>query len=398
MRRASKETESGEVTMLDWWRGTTVSCPAPLRASLESAIDEQHHREARFLAAVGIIAAFVSLTVDIVAIPDHVALVALVRLLVTVPVLAAVLALPRSRLPLQKFLLGAGLSALSLTLLFASGFAPPPANTFMAVGSIMLLGTLLPLLPFRRRGILFFIAAIAGPAGILVFSQQNAEGFAETFLLILILVAAAAGILARRLRWLERRNMLLTLQAEERADQFAQSNARLTELSMLDPLTDLANRRWAEQAFARDYAASREEAPGVTAVFLLDLDHFKSFNDRWGHEVGDKCLQAVAEVLRHCAGSRGGLAARFGGEEFVILLRVDDMADALAVAEQVRLGVERIEIERDTQRVSVSCTASIGVALHEEQGEPVMGVLLRRADEALYRAKSEGRNRYRMAA
>ena len=398
MKAVCTLADSGEVGMMDWWRGTRIPCPAHLRDALESAVDDGHHREARFLAVVGIVVALISLTVDLVTIPEHFALVATVRLMVTAPVLLAVLTLPRRRLALQKFLLGAGLCALALTLLFASGFAPEPADTFMAVGMVMMLGLALPLLPFRRRGLLFFIGAVVVPSGVLVIFQQNAEAFAETFLLILILVATGAGILARRLRWLERRNLLLNLQAEERALELEQSNARLTELSMLDPLTDLANRRWAEKAFERDYAASREEAPGFTAVLLLDLDHFKHFNDRWGHELGDKCLQGVAEVLRHCAGSHGGLAARFGGEEFVILLRVEDMAEALEVAEQIRVGVERIEIDHGEEIASVSCTASIGIAAHEGDGQPVLGKMLRRADEALYRAKSEGRNRHRLAA
>ncbi|MBX7458540.1 GGDEF domain-containing protein [Qipengyuania sp. 1NDH17] len=318
MTRARDDTHSDGAGMIDWWKGKRIACPVHLRAALETAVDDQHYREARFLAVLGMLVALISLTVDLVTIPEHFGLVAIVRLMVTAPVLLAVLAIPRSRLALQKFLLGAGLSVFSLTLLFASGFAPPPADSFMAVGVIMMLGIALPLLPFRRRGIVLFIAAVVIPSGILVIFQQKAEGYAETFLLILTLVATGAGVLARRFRWLDRRNALLTLQAKDRARELERSNARLTQLSMLDPLTDLANRRWAEQAFERDYAARREDAPGLTAVLLLDLDHFKNFNDRWGHEAGDKCLQAVAEVLRHCAGRHGGLAARFGGEEFVV--------------------------------------------------------------------------------
>lgn len=398
MKRVRTLADSGNVGMMDWWQGKRIPCPAHLRAALETAVGDRHYREARFMAIMGIVFAFLSLTVDLITIPEQFALVATVRLLVAAPVLIAVLLLPRSLLSLQKFLLGAGFSAFALTLLFASGFAPPPADTFMALGLVMMLGIILPLLPFRRRGLLLFIAAVVVPAGVIVISQQNAEAYAETFVLILALVATGAGILARRFRWLERRNLLLTLQAEERAHELEQSNTRLTALSMLDPLTDLANRRWAEIAFERDYSGSREEAPGLTAVLLLDLDHFKQFNDRWGHEVGDKCLQAVAEVLRHGAGSHGGLAARFGGEEFVILLRVEDMAEVLEVAEQVRVGVERIEIDHGMETAPVSCTASIGIAVHEADGKPVMGEMLRKADEALYRAKSEGRNRHRLAA
>ena len=147
-----------------------------------------------------------------------------------------------------------------------------------------------------------------------------------------------------------------------------------------------------------DYALSRDEAPGQTAVLLLDLDHFKEFNDRWGHDVGDRALKAVAEVIRHKASDHCGLAARIGGEEFVILVRAFDVAEAMNLAEEIRLGIERIEIRIDSVRDSVTCSASIGVAVHEGHDAPELKILLKRADDALYEAKRDGRNRFKLAA
>ena len=381
-----------------WGLGSKVSCPPHLRAPLENAINDRHYRDARFLTALGMIVAFASLIVDAISLPQHLATIALVRLVPVVPVQMAALMMPRRRLGWQKFFLGLSLVLFGCSLVYASALAPPPSDAFMALGVAFFLGIAVPLLPLRGRELALFVAAFIVPVALMTVFFHRDFIFTRAFLPILVLVGIGAAILSHRLQLLERRSALLMLQAEERARDLEQSNARLTELSMLDSLTNLANRRWAELVFERDYSASREEAPGITAVLLLDLDHFKQFNDRWGHELGDRCLQSVAEVLRHCAGSHGGLAARFGGEEFVVLLRVEDPAQAIELAEQVRVGVERIEIDNGAHAAPVSCTVSIGIALHEAAGKPVMGEMLRNADAALYRAKNEGRNRHRLAA
>ena len=398
MARARKDSTTSIHTMVDWWRGKGLACPPHLRSRLEEAVDERHFHEVRFLAVVGILVAIASLVLDFITIPDFAVLITTVRLMVSVPLFCAVLIAPRENLGLQKALLGLGLCALALTLLFASGFAGSPSDAFMAIGVILLFGLAIPLLPFRRRGMLLFIVGAVVPTSLMTLWVHGEGEFSRTFLTILALTAVGAGILSRRMRWLEKQTVLLTLQAEDRANELEQSNRRLTQLSMQDPLTNLANRRWAEIAFERDYALSVKEAPGYTALLLLDLDHFKDFNDRWGHDAGDKCLQAVAEVLRHVASTHGGMAARFGGEEFVVLLRTGGLSQALDIAEELRLGVERIEMVHGGSLAAISCTTSIGVAVHESEGKPQLSNLLKRADAALYEAKRDGRNRHKLAA
>ncbi|HCB78549.1 MAG TPA: hypothetical protein DEP68_07195 [Erythrobacter sp.] len=215
----------------------------------------------------------------------------------------------------------------------------------------------------------------------------------SAFAAITIVTAATATIIAHRVHWLERRNLLLTLEAGSRAATLEGSNARLTELSMEDPLTGLANRRRAEQAFAEHYSMPATAGQAGPALFMLDLDHFKAFNDRWGHQAGDACLRAVAEVLRHAASRHGGLAARFGGEEFIFLLRADDAGRAQAIAEELRVAIERIEIEDHGATSTATCTSSIGIALHQGPEAPNLARMLSAADAALYRAKADGRNR-----
>lgn len=398
MKRAQEQNDSGNAGMLDWWKGKTLSCPAHLRARLERAVDDRHYREARFLAVLGVAITLVSLSVDLVTIPEHFALVAVLRLSVTVPFLLAVLAMPRERLALQKLFLGTGLTAMSLTLLFASGFAPPPADAFMAMGVAIMLGLTLPLLPFRRRGVLLFIAVVFVPAGFLVIYQQKVAGHAVTFLLILTLVATAAGILARRMRWLERRTILFALEAEDHVRELGMKNERLTELSTQDPLTGLANRRHASEVFQRHYSDESISDGRRAALLMIDIDHFKAFNDDWGHQAGDDCLRAVAEQLRVTAETHGGLAARFGGEEFVVFLSVTGIREAKSVAEDVRMAIERLEMPRADHDAIAICTTSVGIAVHEGKGIPDMRSLLGRADVALYRAKAAGRNRCVLAA
>lgn len=393
MTRAHKQQAPVETGMFDWWQGDAMPCPPHLQARLQQALGDRHYREARFLVVLGMIVTFVSLLVDAVTSPQTLGDIALVRLGSVIPIQCAALAMPRSQIAWQKFLAGLSLCVFCLSLAYASALAPSPADAFLATGIIAMLGIATPLLPFSTRGTALFLLGIVVPTSVFAFTVHRDLEFAETFTAILVLVAAGTVVLARRMRWLERRALLLNIQSDDHARELEVSNARLTELSMQDPLTNLANRRWAQIAFARDYAFAADEAPGTTALMLLDLDHFKDFNDRWGHDVGDRCLQAVAEVLRHAAGTHGGLAARFGGEEFVLLLRADGPGEARALAEEIRVGVERIEIGVDSPPHTLGCTVSIGIALHASDEKPKLPALLKRADKALYEAKSDGRNR-----
>ncbi len=149
-----------------------------------------------------------------------------------------------------------------------------------------------------------------------------------------------------------------------------------------DPLTRIANRRRLEEVMT----ASR-----CGALVMTDIDHFKQFNDRHGHKAGDLVLMAFARILRQVAGEHA-TAARFGGEEFVLFLPDGDRQDALRMAEQARSMLEHMaSITTRSDDTLSKVTASFGVAVWQA-GEP-LEKLFERADEALYRAKKEGRNR-----
>jgi len=166
----------------------------------------------------------------------------------------------------------------------------------------------------------------------------------------------------------------------------------LTRLATTDGLTGIANRRHFDDSLVREHARlSRIE--GELSLVMCDLDHFKPFNDTYGHILGDDCLRAVAQAIEASMSRPADLTARYGGEEFVCLLPDTDALGALAVAERVRTAIQALAIPHCQSPVADVVTTSIGVAtVRCRPGRSVLGVLAS-ADEQLYRAKSEGRNR-----
>jgi two-component system cell cycle response regulator len=160
--------------------------------------------------------------------------------------------------------------------------------------------------------------------------------------------------------------------------------------SRIDPLTDLANRRhFAEVLSAATRQARTDDKP--LSLLLLDIDHFKAINDAHGHDAGDDVLREFA--LRLKKSIRGiDLACRYGGEEFVIVMPETDMAVATVVAERLRrrIASERFSIQQGASAIEV--TISVGIATLDAAGDTAANII-KRADQALYRAKRDGRNR-----
>ena len=159
--------------------------------------------------------------------------------------------------------------------------------------------------------------------------------------------------------------------------------------SLTDPLTELANRRHFDKTLARDWERARRESMWLSCI-MLDVDHFKPFNDRHGHAVGDATLKRVAEVITRSLNRGADFAARYGGEEFVILLPGTRLKGAELLAERIRASIESMEFH-GSERLTMSC----GVAAMRPVAEcdADASQLLSRADVALYEAKASGRNR-----
>ncbi|WP_334132029.1 GGDEF domain-containing protein, partial [Silanimonas lenta] len=201
------------------------------------------------------------------------------------------------------------------------------------------------------------------------------------FVALMVWVSRALG--RRRLARVEAQNRLLEQRIADRTLELERANARLAEMAVEDPLTGLHNRRALEQALAREWARCAEQDLPLSAL-MIDVDHFKRYNDHHGHLEGDRVLVDVAALLRTGLSPPLEMLARYGGEEFTLLLPGTDAAAAEQRAERLCEVVGRARI---------GVTISIGVAvMYPARGELPMS-LLRRADQALYEAKRLGRNR-----
>jgi len=180
---------------------------------------------------------------------------------------------------------------------------------------------------------------------------------------------------------------------QKRAEEaLEESNHKLEILSITDSLTGIANRRQFDAMLAQEYARhARHET--ILSLIMLDIDHFKNFNDCYGHVAGDECLRQVGRVMADNATRASDLPARYGGEEFVCILPETDSDGAILIAEKIRQSIQELAIPHERSSVAECVTASVGVAsvICTVGGSPVD--IVTKADELLYVAKSMGRNR-----
>jgi diguanylate cyclase (GGDEF)-like protein/PAS domain S-box-containing protein len=176
------------------------------------------------------------------------------------------------------------------------------------------------------------------------------------------------------------------------------AEAKLTALAILDGLTGLANRRRFDERLQEEWARACREGTSLS-LLMVDLDHFKKFNDQYGHPAGDACLQAVAQVLATEARRPADLAVRYGGEEFAMLLPNTDAAGCKLVGERIRRGLQQLSIPHALNIPSKRVTVSLGgtaIRLRAD-GPAESSSLVQMADRALYAAKEGGRDRLIMA-
>ena len=191
-------------------------------------------------------------------------------------------------------------------------------------------------------------------------------------------------------RELEEKVLLRTAELEA-------ANHQLQALSATDGLTGLANRRAFDQQWAEEWQrASRQGFP--LAVAMLDVDQFKAYNDHYGHQAGDVCLKVLAQTLGNTVQRSGELVARYGGEEFVVILPGLIGAQALAAMERIRAAVQGLGLPHAKATVAGVVTISIGVASCVPQHGQNSTSLVQAADDALYQAKNQGRNKVVLAS
>ncbi len=163
------------------------------------------------------------------------------------------------------------------------------------------------------------------------------------------------------------------------------------QMAVTDSLTGIANVRYFMMILNTEYLLAKREPEGRGfCVVMLDIDHFKKFNDTYGHAVGDYVLKGVADVLKNSVRS-SDIVARYGGEEMVVLLRVTDIRNAMRVAEKIRGNIERFDFRDEKNHYKV--TVSAGVSQYRGGEEDTVETIMKRADAGLYEAKENGRNR-----
>ena len=205
--------------------------------------------------------------------------------------------------------------------------------------------------------------------------------------------AGATDFVTKPIHWAVLRHRVRRLLREAKlAQQLEQANQELQQLVVCDALTQLANRRRFNEYLGQEWQRmAREQTP--ISLILCDIDFFKAYNDTYGHQAGDGCLQQVAAALKAAAKRSTDLVARYGGDELVAILPNTPIAGALRVAEEIQLKVENMALAHTSSQVSHQVTLSLGIASTIPSAQSSPEVLFAAADRALYQAKTEGRSR-----
>ncbi len=202
-------------------------------------------------------------------------------------------------------------------------------------------------------------------------------------------IVAHANIAKERENFLQARLLSLDKAQAERMGR------ELERLSREDPMTGLANRRFFNERMDDEWERAQRSGEPISLIFI-DIDHFKAYNDCYGHLKGDDTLIAVAHTLQHILSRSTDVASRYGGEEFVVLLPNTPIAGARAVAERILAAVDALNIEHKKSKTEKFVTVSIGVSTYAITDEEItIAQLIHQADEAVYKAKTAGRHRIR---
>lgn len=243
-----------------------------------------------------------------------------------------------------------------------------------------------------------------------VFSFEVRPPWWQSVWAMSILIAGAIGFVTLVIRWRgmaarQRERRLVSLVDERTAElttansslqettlKLREANQYLVRLSTLDGLTGIANRRMFDQTLEAEWENAQRTGEPLS-IILADIDHFKKLNDSAGHQAGDECLKLIAAALARPLKRQSDLVARFGGEEFGVILPSTGRAQAVHVAESMRRSVADLKIGNQDSPAGPIATISLGIATRTEGCFPAPEALLGAADEALYCAKQRGRNR-----
>lgn len=232
---------------------------------------------------------------------------------------------------------------------------------------------------------------------LIIFAALNKDevlaGWRQESLLsaaIVSLLLGILGLLGYRLIRLMRQQNHIQNELLSAQDKLIEANRTLELLALEDALTGLANRRQFD-LFIHAEMGRAKRSQGSLALLMIDVDHFKRFNDQYGHLAGDECLRTISAIIRENIKRPGDLAARYGGEEFAVVLPGTDYVGAFLVAEKIRRAVQQAGIEHN-ESTEGTVTVSLGVSACDSTSQESPDDLIDASDKALYVAKTSGRN------
>ncbi|WGI24981.1 diguanylate cyclase [Halomonas alkaliantarctica] len=274
--------------------------------------------------------------------------------------------------------------------IFASSTAPYSYLDVFSFGLILVVGNIVYPLRFGYALVSSALSILIASAFVVTYDPMPTE--AKRLAIFTLLANAVFTLVANyRLERSERLSYLHVLREKLRTGNYLKDNEVLSQLSLTDPLTNLANRRQFDVEFATRWREAVEKNTWI-GLMVIDIDHFKAYNDHYGHPQGDDCLRQVANAMRLHSRS-ADLVVRFGGEEFVVLMAEASPEAAEPAAERIRCCIEALQIANAGLSSGAVVTVSVGVAVLP----PAMGMtaddILSHADQALYQAKRLGRNR-----
>jgi diguanylate cyclase (GGDEF)-like protein len=245
-----------------------------------------------------------------------------------------------------------------------------------------------PYLFYSLLAVESYLLTILGPITIWLFAQGGlTEGLAG---LTCLIFAISTYLMARKLNILMTNTMRLQLENASLSNELIKANYELKALSSTDLLSGIANRRAFEKEFDKMLAQGRRDDQCMS-VLMMDIDHFKQFNDTYGHLAGDKIIHWVAQALKQQLKRPADMVARYGGEEFIVMLPGTDEEGAVQVADAMRAAIQNLDVSEVVDKGG-RVTLSAGVICRSAQEAETLLDFVRWADQALYAAKDAGRN------
>lgn len=377
------------------WRG--LRFPGLLEDRFQSDVAPERMRQLLVNSALVAVAYNLMLVSDWLMVPDQFDLALRLRLLVYTPLMfAAIFVLTRIDLPRVRegvaATSGIVASLISAWLCVASTDELAPAY-LVSLTSILTFCSGVARMRFTPA--LVMDVAVVGCCAVSAWLMRDRAPVALMVPVVLTVTSTAVFTLygCYTMEKDTRRNWLMHLRERLLLDELETANVHLDRVSRSDLLTGVANRRHVDDFLSQVWERARVDGTEVS-VIMIDVDHFKAYNDMYGHPEGDACLQEVAVTLKRRLRRPTDLVGRFGGEEFIAVLTDTPLATAQAAAERIRKGIEGMNRLHSGSSTHAIVTVSIGVAcMRPAAPHATPAQLISAADEALYQAKQTGRNR-----